>query len=137
MESSEGMFAGRYFCCQCCSYFNFTCTNLTKIMRFSLYLLLVCCFFSCQEKPVEKRSDKIAQAICDCTSQLMNLNKQAASTQDSMDFEGIQAEFEKARTCIAKQKLKAEERPEVGKALALRCPELAAEPELLSELMGR
>ena len=106
-------------------------------MRFSAFLLLICLFFSCDEKPAETRSEKLAKAICACSSQLMELNKQAANApQGAIDFEGIQTAFAVAKTCIAKQHIKPEDRLEVEKQLSVQCPELAAEGELLEELIG-
>ena len=55
----------------------------------------------------------------------------------NIDFEGIQAEFEKTKTCIVGQRMKPEDLPEVEKALAAKCPELSAQTELLGELLGK
>ena len=77
----------------------------------------------------------MARGICDCSTQLLALNKQVASSQDSIDFEGIQTAFEKTRTCITEQRMKKEDLPEVQKILLVKCPELAAQPELLQELL--
>ena len=106
-------------------------------MRIISCFLLVSLFLSCQDKPSETRADRIARGICDCASPLLMLNKQAANATGNIDFEGIQAAFEKARTCIVDQRMKPEDLPEVQKALEMKCPELAKETELLGELLGK
>lgn len=94
--------------------------------------------FSCENEASETRPDRIAKNICQCSASLLALNKAAAVIDTgAIDFEGIQTAFEKAKTCIADQHLKAEDLPEVRKSLATKCPELATETDLLSELLGR
>ncbi len=105
-------------------------------MRFLPILLAFSFFFSCQGNAPEKRSDSTARAVCSCTAKLLELNKQAAASTGAIDFEGIQRAFDEARTCIALQKIKPEEVPELEKALEVLCPELAKEQELLAELVG-
>lgn len=105
-------------------------------MRSLLFLSLIC-LFSCQNQPAESRADKIAKSVCGCTAHLLELNKQAANSKDSIDFAGIQAEFEKTKTCIANQRMKPEDVAEVKKSLLLKCPDLAKEEDLLQELMGQ
>lgn len=106
-------------------------------MRFTTLLLFICLLDSCQNPPAETRADRIAKGVCDCSASLLNLNKQAVAGQDSIDFEAIQTAFQDARKCIVEQRMKAEDLPEVQKALLVKCPELAAETELLGELLGR
>ena len=79
----------------------------------------------------------MAQAICDCTTPLLELNKNAAQSPDKIDFDGIQVAFEQARICIAEQRMKPEDLPEVEKALVVKCPGLSAEKELWMELLGK
>ena len=105
-------------------------------MRFSVIFLLICLFFSCQDNPAETQSEKFAKGICACSAQLLQLNKQAAKAQGTIDFEGIQTEFANTKVCIAKLHLKPEYRTEVEKQLLVQCPELAAEKELLAELLN-
>lgn len=103
----------------------------------TLFFLAFCLFFSCQNQPAETRADKIAKGVCGCTARLLEMNKQAANTTDSIDFDGIQAEFNKAKACIDQQRMKPEDVAEVKKSLALKCPELAKEEDLLQELLGQ
>lgn len=102
------------------------------LLIFALILL-----YSCQNHPAETRADKIAKGICGCTARLLEMNKQAAGTKDSIDFEAIQAEFEKTKACISDQHMKPEDFGDVKKSLAMMCPELAKEEDLLQELMGQ
>ncbi len=113
-------------------------------MRILLFLF-VFYFISCQNPAPESRFDKIAVAYCDCTAQLAALNKQAetmsSDTAVHVDFRALQTEYEKAKECAATVttrfgKLKPEELTEIEKSLALKCPDLAAQHDLLRELMG-
>lgn len=104
-------------------------------MRQIFYLLFFCYFFSCQNRPAETRTERIAGGICACATPVLELNKQASSNLDSLAFERIQAAFEKARTCIIEQRMKKEDLPEVQKTLLIKCPELANQTELLQELL--
>lgn len=111
-------------------------------MRFILLLFSVQLFFSCKNTPPESRADHIAVQICDCSGQLLELNKKAAAiTQaaaaDTIDFKAIQIEFEKTRTCIAEQHMKPEDLFEVKRSLAIKCPELTKQTELLEELLAK
>jgi hypothetical protein len=108
-----------------------------KYMRLFAQLMFVCFLLSCQNPPAETRAERIANGICGCSTSLMNLNKQAANASGSIDFEGIQAEFEKTRACIVNQHMKPEDLPEVQNALLIKCPELAKETELLGELLQK
>jgi hypothetical protein len=117
------------------SLLNF-CSKIDQNMRFITVFLLTYCFYSCENPPSETRAERIAKGICDCSTQLLNLNKQAANASGNIDFEAIQAEFGKARACIVNQRMKPEDLPEVQKALTVKCPELAAEAEMLGELLG-
>ena len=114
-------------------------------MRTPLLLLLLTCLFACENKPPESRFDKVASAYCECTLQLVALNQKAqsaaADTSQSIDFQTMQAEYEKSKECAATLvtrfgKLKPTEIAEVEKSLALKCPDLAAQRDLLRELMG-
>ena len=87
----------------------------------------------------------MASAYCECTLQLVALNQKAqsaaADTSQSIDFQTMQAEYEKSKECAATLvtrfgKLKPTEIAEVQKSLALKCPDLAAQRDLLRELRG-
>ena len=104
-------------------------------MRNLVFLILLVAF-SCEEPPAAPRGGSAAQSVCDCSAELLRLNKAAA--QDTViNFEAIQAEYNKALSCVHALHLKPEEMAELEKALASKCPELAAEQELLGELLGK
>ena len=114
-----------------------TLRNLVKNMRLPIGILLVTLFFSCENPPSETRAERIAKGICDCSTPLLDLNKAAATASGNIDFEGIQAEFEKTRACIVNQRMKSEDLLAVKNALTVRCPELATQTELLEELLRK
>lgn len=94
--------------------------------------------FACESPaPPEARGDKLAKSLCACTSELLALNKQAQTSSDSLAFRNIAAEFDKVRTCTAKLGIKPEDRAALELALTTHCPALAAQPELLLELLGQ
>jgi len=110
-----------------------------------LLLLPLLLLSACQNQPPETRFDKVASAYCACTLQLVALNQKAqaaaADTAQVIDFQTMQVEYEKAKECAATLvtrfgKLDPSEIVEVEKSLALRCPDLAAQRDLLRELMG-
>jgi hypothetical protein len=105
-------------------------------MRVGCLLLLLLSFFACQTQQQETRVERMAKSICGCSSELLHLNKLAAGTTDDIDFEGIQTAFEKTKSCIANQRMKPEDISTVRKTLEIQCPELAAEKNLLDELLG-
>ncbi len=117
-------------------------------MRVALFL---CCvtLFACQQTPESTQSDKIAQAFCECTTPLIELNRQAATlandtlraTEFLAKLDAIQVENDKskdcARTIVARfGKLKAADMAAVEKSLLVQCPALAQQHELLRELLG-
>ncbi len=105
------------------------------MLRFFISILLLMILACGEAAPKETRADRIAKGLCDCTSNLLDINKQAVAA-DSIDFEGIQTAFNKTKACIINQRLKADDLPEVEKVLGLHCPALAAEAELLEELLA-
>jgi hypothetical protein len=67
---------------------------------------------------------------------LLQLNKLAAGSTGNIDFEGIQTAFEKTKTCVINLRMKPEDIPAVRKSLEIQCPVLAAEKDLLDDLLG-
>ena len=117
--------------------------NLATLIRILPLSLLG--LFACENPPPESRFDKVASAYCECTLQLVALNQKAqvaaSDTSQRIDFQTMQAEYEKSKECAATLvtrfgKLKPTEIVEVEKSLALKCPDLAAQRDLLRELMG-
>ncbi|MBL7809433.1 MAG: hypothetical protein JNN28_16560 [Saprospiraceae bacterium] len=104
-------------------------------MKYLLPLLLLAILAGCDAKTAqEPRADKLAKSLCQCTSELLLLNKKAQSTTDSLTFKQIEQAFEKAKTCAVGLGIKPEEQPVLETALQAYCPELAAYPELIKEL---
>ena len=105
-------------------------------MRTGIILLLSVLLFSCQNEDPKSKAEKMAVAVCNCSNQLLTLNKEAAAKEENIDFEAIQQAFMKARKCISELRMKAEDKQAMEAVLPLKCPELAAEAELLSELLA-
>lgn len=105
--------------------------------RFPLLILSIS-LFACENPPTisESRGEKLAKSLCGCSAQLLNLNKQAEAASDSLAFRNIAAEFEKARACAIRLGIKPDDRAILETTLQARCPALAAQTELLSELLG-
>lgn len=117
-------------------------------MRVALILLCIA-LFSCQNPPELSQSDKIAQAFCECTTPLIELNRQAATlvndTLREAEFKAklaaIQVENDKSKDCsrtiVARfGKIKAADMAAVEKSLIVQCPALAQQHDLLRELLG-
>lgn len=116
----------------------------TASMRLPVFLSFFA-ITACQNQAPESRFDKMAVAYCDCTAQLVSLNKKSetmtSDTSLSIDFQALQAEYEKAKECAATLsirfgKLKPQEMAEMEKSLALKCPDLSTQKDLLRELLG-
>ncbi len=104
---------------------------------------------ACNDPIAPSRNEKIAQVYCDCTAALGPLNqKAAAQTADSSEqanfyalLQQIQLENTKAKDCLAAVtaqygKLTPETFIEIEKILAVKCPAMAANGELLREMLG-
>jgi len=95
--------------------------------------------FACENppaKPPEPRADQLSRALCLCANQLLLLNQAHATKSDSLSFREIFLEFEKTRACVTALGIKPEDRPALDASMGVHCPVLAAEAELLRELMG-
>lgn len=106
-------------------------------MRYFSFLILLSLIACESAAPPEARGDKLAKSLCDCTNELLALNKQAQTASDSLAFRNIAAEFDKVRTCTAKLGIKPDDRAALELALTTHCPALAAQQELLLELLGQ
>lgn len=111
--------------------------SLHEIMKYLLFMLFFA-LTSCETPvPPESQSDQLAKSLCDCSAQLLALNQQAQTANDSLSFRNIVDEFEKTRNCVAGLKIKAENRAGLEIALATKCPSLAANKDFLTELIGQ
>ncbi|MFN0034195.1 MAG: hypothetical protein ACKVUS_03950 [Saprospiraceae bacterium] len=105
----------------------------------SLVFFFATALFSCGNPvaaPPESRGDKMAKSLCGCTAALLALNQQAESASDSLAFRNIAAEFEKARACAATLGFQPDDRAALETTLQTHCPALAAQQDLLLELLG-
>ncbi|MEO6036772.1 MAG: hypothetical protein ABIQ93_00075 [Saprospiraceae bacterium] len=96
---------------------------------------------SCQPPATENRMEQIAKGCCECTTHLIELNRQAAQSPDKADFKVLEAEFNRTKACLATVsshfgKLKTEEIPQLEKQLQPKCPQLAAQHDLLRQLLA-
>lgn len=115
-----------------------------------LYLLAAAAFVlagpACApDKPADKYAS-IADAYCECTGKLADMNRQmAVQANDStavLNLQAIEAEFLNVQSCASSLvarygKLNTEEQKTVLTHVATRCPDLGTQPELLRELLGQ
>ena len=120
-------------------------------MRFLLFLVpILCLLTACKGDPEPSQNEKIARVYCDCTVALAPLNQKAASqVADSSRqaafyalLQQIQVENAKAKECLSVitaqyGKLTPEAFAEIEKILAVKCPGMAANGELLREMLGQ
>jgi hypothetical protein len=107
-------------------------------MRTCFLVVLMAMVAGCGQTPVpEQRADKLAKSLCQCTQDLLELNKKAESAPDSLAFQSIAQAFNKARTCALGLGIKQEEKPVLETALNAYCPELIKYPDLLQELLSQ
>jgi hypothetical protein len=113
------------------------------------WVLVAISLFSvaCEGPKPENKYDKIATGFCECTSQLVALNKGAialaadTSGNAALLFKQMEMEYNKAKECSASiiaqyGKLKKEEFAEVEKAMVGKCPDMALQKDLLREMLG-
>jgi hypothetical protein len=112
------------------------------------FLLGACALITaCINPTPESRYDKIAAGFCECTNQLVALNKEAVAMADDTTgkareiFKQMQVEYIKAQECSATivaqfGKLKTAEFPQLEKAMVGKCPDLATQRDLLVEMLG-
>lgn len=119
-----------------------------KIVRLIAILLPAGLLVSACESPAPSREEKIAGAYCECMTRLvqMNTDMQAnvgkdTSAQAIALFRALENAYKEAKECSGTLigqfgKLKPEELPAIEKILAQKCPELAAQHDLLQEMLG-
>jgi hypothetical protein len=105
-------------------------------------------FISACQSPPPSREEKIAGAYCECMTRLVQMNKemQAKVGKDTSEqaialFRALENAYNEAKECSGTLigqfgKLKPEELPAIEKILAQKCPELAAQHDLLLEMLG-
>lgn len=119
--------------------------NVLRTIIFTAVILFSGCFTPSESS----RYDKIADQYCACTTKLAALNQQVMTEhQDSVAQEAfhnklqeIQEEYANVRDCSAAiiaqfGALQEADYPEIEKKLALKCPELAQQRDLLREMLG-
>ncbi len=98
-------------------------------------------FVSCQPVTTENRLEQMAKGCCECTTHLLELNQQTAQPPENVDFKVLEAEYQRTKDCLGTVtthfgKLKKEELAQLEKQLQTKCPNLAAQHDLLRELLG-
>jgi hypothetical protein len=119
-----------------------------NIVRNAAAAWLSTLFFIACETPAPTREEKIAGAYCECMSRLVQLNRDMSEqvakdtgAQTMILFQELEEAYEQAKECsgtIIGQfgKLKPEALPAIEKILVNQCPELAAQRDLLQEMLG-
>lgn len=95
---------------------------------------------ACQPPTPEGRFAQLSKGCCECTAQLLELNRQAAQAPEKADFRALEVEYQRTKECIGTVtnnlgKIKAEDLPQLEKQLQATCPSLSSQRELLQELV--
>ena len=100
-----------------------------------------------EESPDAKRKEQVAEGYCECAAAIAALDARAKSVPDSSVFltamlDSMQQEFEKAVTCLmplraANGLLKPADISDIQQILQKKCPILANNKELITELLCR
>lgn len=121
-------------------------------MRFRLILLLafyltLLNWHCAEESPDAKRKEQVAEGYCECAAAIAALDARAKSVPDSSVFltamlDSMQQEYEKAITCLLPLRatnglLKPADISEIQRILQKKCPNLANNKELITELLCR
>ncbi|MBU6340451.1 MAG: hypothetical protein KGS48_03060 [Bacteroidetes bacterium] len=102
---------------------------------------------SCEGPKPENRYQKIAAGFCECTTQLVALNKAAitmaadTSANTKVLYQQMEAEYNKSRECCAYLiaqygKLQKEDFVEIEKVLSEKCPDYDLQKDLFREILG-
>lgn len=93
------------------------------------------------------KNGMIAEGYCECAAAISNLDKQARSQPDSsvvmtMLLDSMQREFEKANICLmplrtAHGPVQPTDISEIQRILQKKCPDLAGNKDLITELLCR
>ncbi len=122
--------------------------RLMKIVRLIAILLPIGLLANACQSPPPSREEKIAGAYCECMTRLVQMNKdmQEKVEKDTSEqaialFRALEDAYQEAKECSGTLigqfgKLKPEELPAIEKMLAQKCPELAAQHDLLQEMLG-
>ena len=119
-------------------------------MRFPiLFVGMLGLLLACNNATEASQNEKIAKVYCDCTAALAPLNQKAATqASDSIGqaafyalLQQIQQENAKAKECLITitaqyGKLPPDAFADIEKILARQCPAMAANGELLREMLG-
>lgn len=94
-----------------------------------------------------QKNELIAEGYCECAAAISNLDKQARSMPDSsvvmtVLLDSMQREFEKANTCLLPLRteyghIHPAGIPEIQRILQRKCPDLAGNKDLMTELLCR
>lgn len=104
-------------------------------------LVALCCLLfwvACENPPMpETPTEKLANSLCNCTENLLNLNEGAQKSPDSLLFRKIALAFEQSKKCVLKIGISPADQISVESVLPQKCPRLAQEKALLFELFSR
>jgi hypothetical protein len=111
----------------------------------SVGLASVVVLAACQSPTPSSRFSSIADAYCECTAMLAQLNQAADTVEHNrlpQQFRQIEKAFAQARECMAATigqygLLQAAELDSLMPLLQQRCPEVAQQRDLLEELLSR
>jgi hypothetical protein len=111
-----------------------------------IYLLFGSFCFACKNDPPSNTpAQRIANAFCECSAQLIQLNQKAEDMRSdtaALNLEELSMEYEKVKECagiIIGQnggRLKPDLMNQVNKILLEKCPEVAKQSDLIQEMLA-
>ncbi len=111
-----------------------------------VFLLVVTFCSSCKnDPPADTTAQRIATAFCECSSNLIEMNRKAEQMRHDtlpLNLEALSAEYEKVKECaniIIGQnngKLKPDLMAQINKIFSEKCPELVKQRDLVQEMLA-
>lgn len=102
--------------------------------------------WSCSNSQKSNKYGEIAKAYCECTKELSALNKRLAAmrmdTSYHLDLQAVEQEYLAAQSCVSTilarhGRLTREDQQLLIPEIAVYCPDLSKQQELLRELIGQ
>jgi hypothetical protein len=110
------------------------------------FLMLTVLFVACKnDPPVNTQAQRIANAFCECSTQLVQMNQKAERMRADtlpLNLEELSLEYEKVKDCAGTiigqngGKLKPDLMAQVQKNLLEKCPDVAKQSDLIREMLA-
>jgi hypothetical protein len=116
------------------------------VKAYTILFASIVVLWSCSDGQTNSKYASIAKAYCECTRELSVLNQRLIAmrmdTSARLDLEAVEREYQAAQSCVSTiltrhGRLTRDEQELLIPEIAVHCPDLSKQHELLSELIGQ